>query len=181
MPAGEPERFEAVFREHYDAVLRYALARAGHEEALEAAADTFLVAWRRRSELPERPLPWLLAVTRRTLADRRRSSRRRSRLTDRVALYRLDDIAAPDPAEDVAERTVLLDAFRQLPDADREVLELVAWDGLTPADAAAVVGCSPATFAVRVWRARQRLERAMTRHNEQPATSLDISPMEEIR
>lgn len=184
----ERERFETMFREHFDVILRYALARADRDEALEATADTFVVAWRRCRDIPERSLPWLLAVTRRTLADRRRSSRRRFRLAERVVLYRLGELTAPDLADEVAYRDVLLGALRQLSDADREVLELVAWDGLTPADAATVVDCSPATFNVRLWRARQRLEQAIKHLDDQrdapratKASQQEPCPVEEIR
>lgn len=49
------ERFVATFTDHYDAVLAYALARAPAEVAKDAAAEAFLVAWRRRSEVPPAP------------------------------------------------------------------------------------------------------------------------------
>ena len=48
---------------------------------------------------------------------------------------------------------------------ERETLLLIAWDGLSTARAAAVAGCSPRTFAVRLHRARQRLDRAIATAN----------------
>jgi RNA polymerase sigma-70 factor (ECF subfamily) len=44
---------------------------------------------------------------------------------------------------------------------NREILLLVAWEDLDPSSAAAALGCSRATFAVRLHRARRRLASAM--------------------
>ena len=52
---GEAARFEALFAHTYDRVLAYALARADVDTAKEVAAEVFLVAWRRRAELPAEP------------------------------------------------------------------------------------------------------------------------------
>src|SRR4051812_5367698 len=62
-------RFEAMFREHYPAVLRFGLRRASRAVAEDAAAETFAAAWRSMDVVPlEHPLPWLLTVARRQLA-----------------------------------------------------------------------------------------------------------------
>jgi RNA polymerase sigma factor (sigma-70 family) len=151
-------RFRGLYDEHFDAVARYARARADPDTAKDATAQTFLVAWRRRTEFfsAQRPLGWLLGVTRRTLADERRAVSRQSRLRDRMG--RADTVAPlrHDPAVLVTERDAVAAAFRRLGAADREVLALIAWDGLAPAEAAGVVGCSRAAFAVRLHRARAR-------------------------
>jgi len=44
-------------------------------------------------------------------------------------------------------------AFAALRPADQELLRLLAWDGLTRAEAAQVLDCNPASFAVRLHRA----------------------------
>ncbi len=62
------KRFEHLFADHVDAVLRYALARVDPETAKDAVADTLLVAWRRLSDAPEPARAWLLGITRRNLA-----------------------------------------------------------------------------------------------------------------
>src|SRR4051812_50124887 len=92
-----------MFRQHYDEVLRYALARADSEVAKDAVADTFVVAWRRNANVPERALPWLLAVTRRTLADQHRSLRRRASVSERLVHQRLDT-GGGDPPDVRTER-----------------------------------------------------------------------------
>jgi RNA polymerase sigma-70 factor (ECF subfamily) len=44
---------------------------------------------------------------------------------------------------------------------EREVLMLAAWDRFSPPDAAAVLGCSPQAYTVRLHRARKRLARIL--------------------
>lgn len=149
------ERLEAVFREHYEAVLAYARRRAPTSVADDAAAETFAIAWRKADKIPREPLPWLLGIARRVLATQRRASERRERLSIRLA--RNLDAAAPD--DQLGE--ALGAALNALPDRDRELLLLVAWEGLTPKEAAAVVGVSPAAVYVRLHRARRRLRTAL--------------------
>lgn len=137
-------------------VLAYALRRADPEEAKDAVAETFTIAWRRLDRVPEGAgsLPWLLATARKVLANRRRAEVSRRRLTElapRVSGH------VPDLATSITDAAALRQAFDALGDRDREVLALVAWDGLTPTEAAVVLGCSAATCSVRLHRARRRL------------------------
>jgi RNA polymerase sigma-70 factor (ECF subfamily) len=151
---GQRERFEEIYREHVGAVAAYALRRAPREAAEDVVAETFLVAWRRLDRMPEEPLPWLYGVARRTLANHRRSAARRASLA-----HRLEIEAPPGSIGPVDER--LLDALRVLRRRDREVLMLLAWEGLTPAEAAQVLGCSPVAYRIRLHRARKRLALAL--------------------
>jgi RNA polymerase sigma-70 factor, ECF subfamily len=164
----ERRRFEELFRDHYDAVLRYAVARADVEAAKDAAAATFLVAWRRRGELPDQPLPWLLAVTRRTLADQHRSRDRFTALTRKLAAQPDAAAAEPDPAEQVGGPAAVLAALAALRAADQELLRLVAWEGLTNAEIAVVLGCPRFVVGARLHRARQRLRGALAAAGEPP-------------
>lgn len=148
-------RFEELFGAHFDAVLAFALARAQPDVAKDVTAETFLAAWRSLDRLPAEPKGWLLAVTRRKLADHYRSRGRQEALTTRLTAQPAPPAA--DPADQVSERQVVLAAFSRLPPPDQEVLRLIAWDGLTFEEAAQVVGCSRALLAVRLHRARRRL------------------------
>jgi RNA polymerase sigma-70 factor (ECF subfamily) len=151
---GQRERFEEIYREHVGAVAAYALRRAPREVAEDVVAETFLVAWRRLDRMPAEPLPWLYGVARRTLANHRRSAARRASLVHRL------QIEAPGGAVSAVDER-LLDALRTLPRRDREVLMLLAWEGLTPAEAAQVLGCSAVAYRIRLHRARKRLAVAL--------------------
>jgi RNA polymerase sigma-70 factor (ECF subfamily) len=112
--------------------------------------------------VPAPALPWLLTVARNTACSQfRGSARQRSISAELRAWVTEAELSAPDVADEVAERTAVLAALAALPEADRELLTLVAWHGLKPGEAAQVVGCSTAAYFVRLHRARRRLERAM--------------------
>jgi RNA polymerase sigma-70 factor, ECF subfamily len=152
-------RFEQMYRTHADAVETYARRRSDAQTADEVVADVFLVAWRRLGEVPDDPLPWLLGVARRTLANRRRTVSRERALHGRIRSVLSDPAAVTSAGTDTDE--AVLDALRRLDERDREVLLLVAWEGLTPAQGAAVIGVRPNTFSTRLSRARRRFQRAL--------------------
>jgi DNA-directed RNA polymerase specialized sigma24 family protein len=81
---GDRERFERMYRDYADRVHSYAWRRSDATTADEVVAEVFLVAWRRLDHVPGEPLPWLLAVSRRVLANQRRSSRRAAALQRRL-------------------------------------------------------------------------------------------------
>lgn len=135
----------------YGYVRRYCL----EADCDDVIAEVYLVAWRRWDELPAEPMPWLLGTARRTIANHWRSRDRRERLA--AELRGVQQLAAPDPANQAIERTDLLRALAELNPDDREILLLVGWDGLTSAEAGAVLGVSAMAARARLSRARHRL------------------------
>ena len=148
-------RFEAIFTAHYRDIHRFALRRTDPAEAEEVANEAFAICWAKLAAVPDPPLPWLYAVARKCLANRRRAAV--APRGPRCSPARCADAGGRDPAEQFAERDAILRAFVRLSERDREALRLVAWDGLPLADAARVAGVSRAAFAMRVHRARRRL------------------------
>ena len=143
--ADEPE-FDALFDATYPELRRFAIRRVENRAGVEdVLAETFTTAWRRRTEMPDPALPWLFGICHKVIANHRRSAKRRVRLFARLAANRTD--LGRDPAEIVAERSEIGSAFARLSESQREVLRLVAWDGLSAADAAGALGCSPPPFA----------------------------------
>jgi RNA polymerase sigma-70 factor (ECF subfamily) len=155
-------RFEALFAKHHDPVRRYIIRRQSAPLVDDAIAETFLVAWRRLDEIPDRTLPWLLGVARRVLADQRRAVRRRRSLSERLRGSIMTPGLAGDWEPPAGLTPELASALAALSEHEREALLLVAWDELSPADAARVAGCSPAAFRVRLHRARQRVADRLT-------------------
>jgi RNA polymerase sigma-70 factor, ECF subfamily len=148
-------RFERLYAEHFERVAAYLLSRADPALAEDALARTFEIAWRRLADVPREPLPWLLGVARRALADLRRGQGRQGALIERISETLVQ--SADDHADTLAVRSRLLAALRDLSEPQREVLLLVAWDGLSQREAAAVVGCTRGAVALRLHRARARL------------------------
>jgi RNA polymerase sigma-70 factor (ECF subfamily) len=100
-------------------------------------------------------------VARKVIAGQFRSETRRDALATRLQQELRDEPG--DFASAVVERDSALTAFASLGERDREVLRLVAWDGLTPAEAAEVLGVTRLAFTVRLHRARRRLEHELER------------------
>jgi RNA polymerase sigma-70 factor (ECF subfamily) len=67
----------------------------------------------------------------------------------------------PAPAEDERSNALHV-ALAALPEHDREILMLTAWEGLTPKQIAVVVGIPVNLVRVRLHRARTRLKRDLT-------------------
>ena len=162
-----------MYRRHEQRLLGYALRRAPVEVAKDAVADTFLVAWRRLDELPADPLPWLIGTTRKTLANQRRSLARQERVTERLAR---------EPGTDGSDEEAgfVRAALERLTPGERETLTLVAWDGLTPAQAARSLGCSPVAFRVRLHRARRRLASALRDASVKPMWVEQTAKVKEV-
>jgi RNA polymerase sigma-70 factor, ECF subfamily len=161
--------FAALWTAHHGSVLAYCRRRAPAEMAADVATATFAVLWRRMADAPSDPLPWLYAVARRELANRRRAQSRfgafLGRLSDDRAVTGAE--VAPDASIPAIERSRARTALGRLRPDDRELLMLIAWEGLSPTDAAASLGISIATFSVRLHRARQRLESELAAFNKE--------------
>lgn len=162
----------AVYERHVGAIRAYAARRVERDAVDDVVAETFAIAWRRLPREAD-PLPWLYGVARKVVHGHRRSHARRSALLQRVAGSGAAQASAPpDPAETLPGDPALARAFATLTEQEREAIRLVAWECLGRDDAARAAGCSRATFAVRLSRARLRLRRAL----EEPATAADVAP-----
>ncbi len=155
------QRFEAVAADVADSVLRYALRRTDPQTAEDVLAETLLVVWRRIDDVPTGgELPWCYAVARNHLANAARSARRRDNLVARI--IRLDPPSAAEAAPELPDPQ-LHEALATLRPEDQELLRLSAWEGLTPAEIAAVLGTSANAVSIRLHRARQKLAAVLGR------------------
>jgi RNA polymerase sigma factor (sigma-70 family) len=165
----ERQLAEARFREvfaHLGAVTAYA-RRRGSRDADGIAAEAMTIAWRRLADVPaDDPLPWLLATARNlVLADARRTAPTSLGGDERPTLD-------PQPLE---LDPTLEAALRSLSHLDREALLLVAWEDLTPSQAAKALGINPAAFRVRLLRARRRFRASLEKGSPRPQlTHLDV-------
>jgi RNA polymerase sigma-70 factor (ECF subfamily) len=157
-------RFELIFRRYEPAVRAYAIRRAGSTMGEDVVAEVFVVCWRRFDELPADPLPWLLGVARHVLATLRRAEHRRDAL--RARLVQED---APPRKDAVSGKGdgVLGTALGRLSDGDRELLLLIAWEGLSIVEAAVVLEVRHSAARVRLMRARRRLRVELARAEAQ--------------
>lgn len=169
--------FSSVYAAHFPDIVRYGLRRLGDlESSTELAQEVFMVAWRRRDQVPDRSLPWLYGVARRRLANEWRARRARP------APLPLEPDAIPQsPAATRPESVVALAdlsaALATLSDLDQEILRLVGWEQLTVVEVAAALECSRTAAAVRLHRARRRLSAALapTLPRPSPTPSPDLA------
>ncbi|HEX4034844.1 MAG TPA: RNA polymerase sigma factor [Solirubrobacteraceae bacterium] len=148
-------QLEALYTTHGTVVRRYLRRRTDPATADDLLSEVFVVVWTRLERIPPDPLPWLLACARNVLAHSRRSEQRRAALIDRLH-------ATQTPARERDEGGGKLgEALAALGERDREALLLIAWEGLSPEQAATTLGCSRRALAMRLHRARKRLDVAL--------------------
>jgi RNA polymerase sigma factor (sigma-70 family) len=146
-------RFREVFS-HLGAVTAYA-RRRGSKDPDGIAAEAMTIAWRRLADVPtDDPLPWLYATARNLVLEESRRSAPAARRGDEAEQKSFD----PQPFE---LDPTLDQALRSLSRFDREALLLVAWEDLTPKQAAKALGINAAAFRVRLFRARARLRESL--------------------
>lgn len=149
------EQFRSLHDHTARELLAYLLRRtANPDDAADCLAETFLIAWDKRDQIPTdegQAKPWLFGVARNVLRRARETTRNRS--TTVAALAR--ELSRP-PASAVTETTMTL-ALAHLPPLDREIIELLAWDGLTPREVATILELTPNLVRIRSHRARLKL------------------------
>ncbi|WP_088977099.1 RNA polymerase sigma factor [Micromonospora coxensis] len=161
--------FTRVYGADYPHVVKYGRRRlADLDAAAELAQEVFVIAWRRRREVPDHSLPWLYGVARRLLANEWRARRAAPDVLPVTDAGLLQKPGSPGADETVGVAD-LQAALATLADLDQEILRLVGWEELTVSEAAQVLGCTRTTAAVRLHRARRRLDRAMSYRAVPPA------------
>jgi len=177
------ERFECLYHELYRPIAGYVMRRAANrEDGAEVIAETFATLWRRLDGCPsgDELRPWLFGVARLSLANQRRGDRRRSALSERL-------IVEPDGADTTSQGAGsdgrVARAFAALGEPDREILSLVAWEGLTHEELAVALGVSRGLVRLRLHRARRRfiaaLDREAPSHAVGPASRIRLSEGED--
>ena len=146
------DRFDALYRQHYDPIARYLGRRLQPHVVEDAVAEVFTVAWRRRDHLPHdrEVLPWLYEVARRVAANERRRQQPLQPARPTTAAHRDHPTTGLEPEQlDVAA------AFDHLTAGDQELLLLSAQDGLGVGQIAALLGCGRPAAAWRLPRQRR--------------------------
>ena len=155
-------RFCSVYSTHHAAVRDYCFRRLTPADANDAIAEVFLVAWRKIDSVPggDAALPYLYGVARNTVANVLRSNRRKGRLDGKVSAQPAE--YAQSPENQVVRREEarrILGMLDQLSDTEQELLRLKAWEQLSNAEIAEVMGLTIRAVDSRLTRARHKLER----------------------
>lgn len=163
------QRLREIYEANHATLAAYALRRAASpEDAADAVAETFSVAWRRIRQVPagHDATLWLFGTARRVLANQRRSERRRLRLSLRLKT----ELAGAQTAteERAGELDLARTALARLPEQQRDLLGLVAWEGLSNAELSVVLRCSENAAKIRLHRARRALQRELEQAGQWP-------------
>jgi RNA polymerase sigma-70 factor (ECF subfamily) len=157
------ERFEALYTGSYQEITGYVRRRVPPDAADDVVAQVFTVAWRRFGQVPGPPQDrlWLFGVARNCAAEHHRAASRRLRLRTRLSQEPAAVAHVPGPGGPDHDPGPVLAALASLKPKDREALQLVLWDELSHAEAAAVLGCTVNAFELRYRRARNRVRDAI--------------------
>lgn len=180
----DPDAFEAFYRDHLEAVQRFVARRVDDAHlAADLTADVFLAAIDNAHTYAADRGPvvaWLYGVGRNTIAAEVRRRSRELHAARRISGHRLLDPASVARIEERidAERESrrLYRALDGLSDDDRKLLEMVALDGLSVADAARSLGVKPATARVRLHRSRARLTTTLRQEEPDPGVLGALTP-----
>lgn len=163
------QRFTRVYESTYTDLVRFVVRRAGVDVAEDIAAEALAIAWRRSRDLPDDPdeaRAWVFGIARRLLLAHHRTSRG-------ALPVELEGLPVAGHEDTVAAMTDLVRAWRQLSARHQEALALTVWEGLSGAQAAAVLGISPVAYRVRLSRARTAL-RALLDHTPMASKSSPV-------
>ncbi|MBO2458303.1 RNA polymerase sigma factor [Actinomadura violacea] len=160
-----PERFAVLFDRHYTEIHRYVGRRLGTDGADDIAAETFLIAFRRRGTFEpahSSVRPWLYGIATRLISRHRRDELRRYRA---VARMPADDVVESHENSVAAAVTAagfgLSPVLAGLRHGDRDVLLLVALADLTYPEVAEALGIAYGTVCSRLSRARKHVRAAL--------------------
>jgi RNA polymerase sigma factor (sigma-70 family) len=174
----QPADFGEIFDRHGAGILRFLVRRVGPEAAEHLLGDTFRIAFERRvtfDRTRDTAAPWLYGIATNLLRRHHRSEARRLRATARLAAGDDGDAAEEDRVIAAADAEALLpavaDAVLELPDAERDVLLLFAWEELSYDDIAAALDVPVGTVRSRLNRGRQKVRDVLVAHGEEVVTA----------
>jgi len=170
-------KFEALYEANYKSIYAYVYRRAPHSssDVPDVVSEIFTTAWRRIRDLPPAPEDrlWLFGVAHNCLLEHHRRWSHRLQLLSHLGAQS-NRVEFLDTAVDPLHLRVRA-ALLELRPLDREVILLVYWDGLSHVEAASVLGCSVNAVALRVKKAKTRLEIKLGFSPSAAISSKDIS------
>ena len=158
----QPELIGALYQRHAPAVYRFLSRRAGSAAAEDLVSEVFVAALSARGRVTDHEsgsaLPWLYGIAGNVLRRHFRAAKAGGAASHDAGMD-WDAVEARLDAQ--ARRGELRAALSVLSPAERDLLLLVAWEELTPAEAARVVGISQVAARSRLHRARMHAARAL--------------------
>ena len=159
---GDREAFDVLYRRFVRPVFALALRRLGDRgRAEDAAQETFTSVWRSAgSYKPERGpgAPWLYAIARHAIVDRFRA---RTETPAEIPETATDEAGPAERAESSFVSWRVHRALEDLPPAERTVLELAYWGGLSQSEVSEYLNVPLGTVKTRIRSGLHTLRRAL--------------------
>ena len=167
---GNGDAFGILFKRHVRPVTGYAVRRCDNaDDVADLVSDTFMIAFdaaHRYVPQTDTALPWLFGIARRVHTRQRRRTKSFLRLvsknTNAQIAYAGEETSAIESAIDAARAAnEMREAMQRLSAGEREVLELVALEGLSPSEAALALDLTPNAARLKLSRARRHMRRML--------------------
>jgi RNA polymerase sigma factor (sigma-70 family) len=160
-----------LFDAHFDDIYRYLARRLGPDSGQQLAAETFVLAYRRRDAFdPDcgEPLPWLYGIAANLMRGQRRREWRELRALARTGQ---DPLAVQSDEPELrldaeSEAAGLAGSLAALPQKHREVLYLYAWAELSYEEIGAALRIPVGTVRSRLARCREKLQDEITSEDD---------------
>jgi RNA polymerase sigma-70 factor (ECF subfamily) len=171
----EPEVFEVIFDRHFDAIHGYLARRGGKHVGEVVASETFCAAFDQRDRFDVKrgdARPWLYGIATNLLHRHWRTEGRRRRVDERFRRDRSIEQVPAQPHDRLQASQLdreLRVAVDELNNADRDVLLLYAWSGLSYLEIADALDIPVGTVQSRLNRARARV-----RHRLRPDANTQV-------
>ena len=151
--------FEELYERHALEVYRYIARRHIGNDSQDLTSDVFVIALQKIESIPiGSELPWLYRTAWNVLAN---AHRKNEPIPSDFVLSEVE----PDCADEVITNDQLSRAWKLVPDKDREVLRLAAWEGLNGKELAQALGISEGGAGAALSRARASLRKAWEQQN----------------
>jgi RNA polymerase sigma-70 factor (ECF subfamily) len=169
---GNPAAFELLIRNHQRMIHSLTFRMTGSAaDAEDLAQETFLRAYEQIGSFRGQAKfsTWLYRIAVNSCLNWRQSEARRSRLqadcAEELSVLNVHGETAP-PAKSKSQE--VQSALLKLSAKQRAAIVLTVYDGLNHAEAAAILGCPETTVSWRVFAARQKLKRWLSRNGGTP-------------
>ena len=158
------EEFNRVYRAHLTEITRFLARRLPSESVEDIASDLFEIAWNKRSVIRKgEELTWLYKTARYLISNFRRKQAGRSSILERFR----EPVAAPSAESIAIADLTMAAAWDSLPEREREVLSLWAFEGLEPNQIALALGQTENAVNIRLSRAKKSLLSSFEKTDEQ--------------
>ena len=163
--SGSEEGLALVYDRHGPLIYTFCRRAVGAEHANDVTQEVFIAAWKHRHRFdPDRGAlgAWLIGIARNKVLQSLRRRQLRLITDDSPAAV---DVVTPDSVDVIADRLLLADALRGLPERTTELLVMAFVDQLSHAEIAIRTALPLGTVKSDIRRGLVRLRRRLERHD----------------